>query len=72
MKNKMKILSYHKKWINDLCTVPFKDLKKTKYSMSTVVTFRNDGHFGQKVTKSTVCTIENRSKHEINTTKVCT
>ena len=33
MNSKMKILSYQKKWINDLYTIPFSDLKKTKYSM---------------------------------------
>ena len=37
MKNKMKILSCQKQWINDLYTIPFSDLKKTKYSMSSNV-----------------------------------
>ena len=54
MKNKMKILSCQKQWINDLYTIPFSDLKKTKYSMSSKM-FRNYGNFGRKVTKSTVC-----------------
>ena len=37
MKNKMKILSCQNEWINDLYTIPFSDLKKTKYSMSSNV-----------------------------------
>ena len=56
MKNKMKILSYQKQWINDLYTIPFSDLKRP--NIQWVVTLINYGNFGRKVTKSTVVSAE--------------